>query len=191
MRRKAYYSLVPRAFTEHNCVCRGLARVQSSCDCFPTASLVPRPIRNRMGLGTRLPYSWIIEILNLASVATCMVLRVPWANHGTHPGFVPWVLSSWHALDSNVLQMQVLLKGLFLDHYNNLWGLSPVYRLSMQWMHWACYSSLWKHLGYFNHMLVISVACLLCVCDTLQTSKGCFLFESKLIYVQLRSFSLN
>jgi len=39
------------------------------------------------------------------------------------------------------------------------------------------FATLLKHLGYFNHLLVISVACLLCVW---QITKGCFLFESML-----------
>ena len=31
--------------------------------------------------------------------------------------------------------------------------------------------TLYKHLGYFDHILVVSVACLLCTCDTLQTAR--------------------
>ena len=31
--------------------------------------------------------------------------------------------------------------------------------------------TLHKHLGYFEHILVVSVACLLCTCETLQTSR--------------------
>ena len=97
-----------------------------------------------------------------------------------------------------VIQMHVLPKGFFLNHYNNMWGFSPVSRWSMHWacystvtifwllqpyfgnlscmpvvcvthygiyrlsMHWACYT-LQQYFGYFNHILVISVACLLCV----------------------------
>ena len=48
--------------------------------------------------------------------------------------------------------------------------------------------SLYKHLGYFNHILVVSVAWLLCV-DTSQNFKGMLPINQKLSVV--RSFSLN
>ena len=58
------------------------------------------------------------------------------------------------------------------------------------WEDWPFWCQLYhckKHLGYFNHILVISVVCLLCMWHV-TNFKGCFQFDSKCIVEKLLHF---
>ena len=60
------------------------------------------------------------------------------------------------------------------DHHRNDWYHWVKRRKGNVVIEWEsrilAHCTVKKHLGYFNHILVVSVACLLCTCDTLQTS---------------------